>query len=375
MTDQTNSSIEQKSISPNTNNTQLDNILVNLDVDDADFPSRLIKVTTTIENALSEKPVSHTMVIIEAFSSSTNIFKSSQVSDNKGQIVTSFPSPTGEDIKVTAKLFSDTNTPAAIVVLPATSSWSLFLSLVLILFAVAGAFAVIVFMPYMYQKYTIVFVVILIVAGFVVLYLFSPLNETGNATLSAVLFSPIAAFMIDLIKKKSEANAIREESVGNYIRETLQQEIVSIVNIHDEIRQHSALLKAKHIVAEKELSTKMFNESKKTGTMANFPTRRVYRYYYYVDTINKLLKAKSCRTGNLQDDRNYENFCKLLEDIKVEYSELNDILYRNVLYNIGEIQNRFLSFPTVNFPARISGPLIEMLDRLNIITVDRKIVD
>jgi hypothetical protein len=40
----------------------------------------------------------------------------------------------------------------------------------------------------------------------------------------------------------------------------------------------------------------------------------------------------------------------------------NEVSYaNNIIYPIGEIQSRFLSFPTVDFPAGMSAPLLTLL--------------
>lgn len=53
--------------------------------------------------------------------------------------------------------------------------------------------------------------------------------------------------------------------------------------------------------------------------------------------------------------------------LKKSYSRLNEILYTNLIYGIGEIQNRFLSFPSVEFPTRITFPLLIRLYKAGVL--------
>jgi hypothetical protein len=194
----------------------------------------------------------------------------------------------------------------------------LILPIIAILSIITGAFAAIVLIPYQYQKFAIITVLGLVSIGFVILYNFPPFSqEEANAVLAIALLSPIAAFMIDLIKKRSEAASLLEESVGKYRSELLREEIKSMVGLHDELRQHSTLLKAEHDLAEHQLSTRIWNktsetEGGRTGTMANLLTRRLYRYYYYIDIFNKFREIKIQLSRDTSVDSTYKEFMQEL---------------------------------------------------------------
>jgi len=53
------------------------------------------------------------------------------------------------------------------------------------------------------------------------------------------------------------------------------------------------------------------------------------------------------------------------------YSELNTSIYVNLLYNEGEIHQKFLSFPSVDFPPRMNSLLYRKLEDAEILVGER----
>jgi hypothetical protein len=99
--------------------------------------------------------------------------------------------------------------------------------------------------------------------------------------------------------------------------------------------------------------------------MANLPGLRMNKYYHYVDTYNDFLEKRYFL--KLDNHPRYNDFDKSFQELKKSYSKLNEILYSNLIYGIGEIQNRFLSFPSVEFPTRITFPLLKRLYKAGIL--------
>ncbi|MGA7368954.1 MAG: hypothetical protein WBX01_07490 [Nitrososphaeraceae archaeon] len=197
--------------------------------------------------------------------------------------------------------------------------------------------------------------------GYFFLYSFSPFDTVGKGVVAAALLAPFATYVFDTLRGRRESGAATESSVVEYRKTVLNEEVKSLSNLFEEISEHQAIFLAEYDNPEKKLSISKYNESRKTGTLANLPGLRLNRYYIYVDYYNKFLEAKANRPGELAGDDLYAYFRLLFQDMKEAYSRLNEALYITLLYNIGEIQSRYLSYPTVEFPLRSTTPLVAKL--------------
>jgi hypothetical protein len=303
------------------------------------------------------EPVANVPIIIEASSDNKTFYKNSTLSDTEGKFNLTISSLQEGSTEVSAKVIDrlgKVNAEATLTVLVNTIPWGIVIPIV----SIISSFALLFYSFPKYHGIGMVGAIALTATGYFFLYSFSPFDTVGNGVIAAALLAPFATYVFDTLRGRREAGAATESSVVEYRKNVLNEEVKSLSNLFEEISVHQAIFKAEYDIPEKQLSTSEYEESRKTGTLANLPGLRVNRYYIYVDYYNKFLEAKVYRRGELADDDHYDNFCLLFQQMKDAYSRLNTALYVTLLYNLVEIQSRYLSYPTIEFPLRSTTPLV-----------------
>jgi hypothetical protein len=335
------------------------NLSLSLTSDKSNFaPGEKINLFGDIRNGTL--PVRNHEVVISAMDQDKVLNNFTTISNDNGKYnISSLIIPYETLVTIRAKSEdTETSSNTAILTLSiAKEKWGLFLPIVSIIISVAF----LLFSLPKYQKVGLLGAIIFTALGYFFLYNLTPLETAGTAAISVALLAPLATYVIDSLTKRRETSALLESSVGEYRKTHLTEEVQSLANIFEEIDLHQSIFKAKHDIPQNKLVKDKYDTSKRAGTMANLPGLRINQYYYYLDYYNKFLDAKLKRLGDLKDEQRYVEFATTFQKLKDAYSELNQILYVNVFYNIGEIQSRFLSFPTVEFPIRTSGPLKDRL--------------
>jgi hypothetical protein len=214
-----------------------------------------------------------------------------------------------------------------------------------------------------YEKFGLIAAGIIATIGFIFINEFDEFYPGTKAALQAAVTGSVVANVYDAIKARREAGRAIEKTVGTTRDTQLQKEVDSMSAIFEEISSHQAIFGAKNEMLSKKLLRTEFMKSTKTGKMTNLPGLRINQYYYYIGYYNKLVEYKVLRRDDLSDDKKYQEFYFIFGNIKSSYSKLNQLLYVNLLYTIGEIQHTFLSFPTIKFPLRLSKPLLDLLQK------------
>jgi len=313
-------------------------------------------------------PVNNARIIIEGFQNNDTIYKNLTITDKEGKFRTAFVPPADGTTKISARLYNSASIQQIISVI--VTKQVLFV-IIILLGIIGGTFAVLLFLSPRLQKESIFIAIILIVIGYVLIYRYPPLDGLANSALATGLIAPLAVYAVDALNKRREANAQLESTVWTYRDENLKKEVQSLLKIHEEINQHQSVFQARFDDLANRLSKTLFNDTTVgvLGTMANLPALRIDKYYYYVDHYNNFLQDKVFleRTSHPV----YNDFNKHFQDLKRIYSELNQILYINLIYDEGEILSRFLSFPTVEFPSRLSGPVLDRLYNAGVLDAKR----
>ena len=310
------------------------------------------------DNEVEEGKVNQ-LIVVEALSDGKVIYNSTTTTDEEDNFSTSFQVAEEGTVTITARAVDmnngQTSTTTISIVKP---EWSL----VITIMPIIAALALMILSPYKYLQILFLISIGLTVLSYRLLYYFKPLDETGNAALAAAFLAPIAAYVFEYIKKRRESEEKLESAVGDYRNTHLKTEVENLIKFANEISKHEAIFKAKHDFETSKLPDNIYKETNTVGTMANLPGLRLNRYYRYVGSYNQYLTAKINKTGELGSNAGrYDEFVVAFKELKDAYSDLNRVIYVNVLYAITEIQTKFLSFPTVEFPARITSPLIDML--------------
>jgi hypothetical protein len=317
-------------------------------------------VTSDIKNDNATITNNSVPIIIKAFEANNTFYTHVIKSDNRGKFSDSFFAPTDGTIKITGSTVAqnDSTEQQVLSVIVNKPIWPM----VLLVFIVGAAFGVLFFVSPKYQRYSISTAIVLTVIGYILIYRYPPLGGLGNSAVAVAVFAPLAAYAIDALNKRRDANSLTESAVSSYRDENLKREVQSLIKIHEEITAHQAIFSAKYDYLDKELPKLAFTDVgiSKIGTMANLPGLRICKYYYYVDKYNEILRDKIYLESNEQDEV-YKYFDVMFQDLKRIYRRLNEILYVNLIYDEGEIQRKFLSFPSVDFPTRLSLPVTQRL--------------
>ena len=203
-----------------------------------------ININRTVE-ALSDTPV-----LLQAIQDNTTIFRSVQTTNSEGKFLWSFYAPNDGTIFVSgavAALLSPNidvsirGEPEEIISLIITKPWW---PSAIIIGSIIAAFSVLVLLPREFPSFgqwSIVFAGGLVIFGYIILYRYPPLDGAGNIALATALFAPIAAFIIDLVRKERERRANLEAHVSEYRDGHLKKEVESLIAIHQEITGHQAV--------------------------------------------------------------------------------------------------------------------------------------
>jgi len=312
-----------------------------------------ITLNGTVISGLSKAGVANATVILEAFSGEKEFYKSYSITDSIGTFTHKFnPSTTG-DIKVTAKVSSNATVPDAVLTVPVSSPSDTFAIAIIIILIIAPT-AGFVLIPVKYRLWSIVLAIASLAIGLVYLHGSTTLNDALKTALSTVLFAPVGTYIFDYINRTGQEESNRETSVGSYRNDNLKIEVTALIKIYEEICEHSSILKSSIDDLNTQLSTKNYVAASIVGTMANLPAMRINMYYRFVSLFNSCLDYKAGKIGAIRD---ISKFNSLFNTFKKAYSDLETVLYINIIYNIAEIHQKFLSFPTVPLPVRISSPL------------------
>jgi hypothetical protein len=315
---------------------------------------------------------------IEVLKDSTVYYTAYVVSDKKGRFTDVFSIPTEGIIRISATpthLASNATKlnailpvsimqPKQVAIKQQLQGWGIIVPFLSIIANVA----IIVLSYPKYERIGLIAAIASAAIGTFFLFFFAPQSIIGNLIIEGAVLTSLSTYVYATLKDRRIEGHKLEEAVGTYRNEQLKSEVKSLSDIFEELSVHQSIFKSANDLLDKRLSREKYNSSIKTGTMANLPGLRINQYYYYVDYFNKVLEYKVKKLGDLSDDKKYQEFLSIFQDTKNTFSKLNELLYVNVLYSISEIQSRFLSFPTVEFPIRTSRPLLDTMLKANILT-------
>jgi Bacterial Ig domain len=309
-----------------------------------------IQISGALKNATTRAGLPNQTVIIEAFTDSTTIYKSYAITNNEGSFFSSFRAQNTGDIRIAA----NSSSSDAIVTIPVKSpidGISIGIVLILIIAPIVGFL----FIPPRHRIWSIVLAGGSVGFGLYYLNAVASLGQVLTAALSTALFAPIGTEIFDYLSKRREGESLRESTVAEYRNQNLKDEVKALTKIYEELCQHQSVFQlANYDDFSVRLSSKEYENQSIVGTMASLPGLRINMYYRYVNLYNACLDYKFSKKGNI---KNIENFNNYFKSFKQAYSELETILYVNIIYSIAEIHHKFLSFPTVTLPMRISRPL------------------
>jgi Bacterial Ig domain len=312
-----------------------------------------ITLKGTVINGLSKAGVENVSVILEAFSGDKQFYKSYAITDSKGNFIHKLIPATTGDIKVTAKASGNATVPDAIITVSLSSPTDTFAIAIIIILIIAPTAGFII-IPVKYRLWSIVLAIASLSVGLVYLHGSTTLNDALKTALSTVLFAPVGTYIFDYISRRGQEESNREASVGTYRNDNLKIEVTALIKIYEEICQHESILQRSIDDITARLSTKNYVKETIVGTMANLPAMRINKYYSFVTLYNTCLDFKAGKRGAI---RNVAKFNCLFNDFKKAYADLETVLYLNIIYDIGEIHQKFLSFPTIRLPMRLSSPL------------------
>jgi Bacterial Ig domain len=312
-----------------------------------------IGVEGTIVDSNGTVATANKNVFVEAFNDKQAVYKSYAVSTG-GKFVSSFKLQSPGNILVTAKLLANSSVPDALTTVELKSPIDT-IAIAVIIMLIIGPTAGFVLIPYEKRNWAILLGIVSLSAGLVFLHTVASLGEALTTALSTILFVPIGTYIFDYINKRGQADSARETSVGDHRNEKLKNEVTSLIEIYEEICQHQATFERENYDdLTTKLSTKNYENESIVGTMANLPGLRINMYYKYINLYNECLEYKSGKKGYIL---NHQLFNEYFKAFKNAYAELEEVLYVNIIYSIAEINHKFLSFPTIRLPMRVSRPL------------------
>jgi hypothetical protein len=172
------------------------------------------------------------------------------------------------------------------------------------------------------------------------------------------MISPLAVYIYETMKlRRNSINAL-EDSATTYLKDNIKIDIQSLSAIYEEIELHQAIFStANSKKIKQKLSKSLYENNKKTGILGYLPGLRINKYYQYIDEYNLFVDQVN-RLGKKEVNK---SVIVLFNGVSKRYSSLNEILYVNLLYNMGRLQTTILAFPTVDFPTRYSKPYLMLL--------------
>lgn len=315
-----------------------------------------IRVSGEITN--DSKPLSNQRIIIEVTEDNRTFHNSSIISDLDGKFEVFFQVPEEGVATVIGSLVGEFPNVQTLITIPVSASW---ITTTIAIFISTGiiTLAVFILQGLKYPRLSLTAAIALTVLAYYLFYIFSDLDPVVKAAFSVALIVPIATYIYESLAKRREYNSGLEDTVGKYRNESITEDIKSVSSINEELSSHQAAFQSAHDeISKNKLSKSIYTSVRRTGLMGHLPGLRVNMYYNYIDSYNNFLEIKITRPGRLQDVHTYENYYNLFKNLKDAYSMLNETLYVNILYTLHGLQERHLSYPTLVYPTRYSGPLL-----------------
>ncbi len=262
---------------------------------------------TTLSSKLkqSRQSLPDAPVLIQANQENNTISRTLLTTDNNGKFSWFFYPPDDGTVKISAKVLPLSTSTAAteeeqqpeeiisiVITKPLLPSFGIVASVI-------AAFVVLVLFPRWFPRsnqYSIVFAAGFVIIGYIILYRWPPLDSAGNVAIATALFAPIAAYLIDLVRKERESRASLESTVSKYRDDHLKDEVQSMIKLHQEITQHQSVFLAQIELADIKLQNSAYKSRSltKVGTIANLPGLRIDRYYRYIDLYNEFVQFSIC---------------------------------------------------------------------------------
>lgn len=214
----------------------------------------------------------------------------------------------------------------------------------------------------LYPKYTKVFIPLAVglsLLTFLYFYTSVLLDIVQKAGIITGLLSPLVVYIYDTMKQRRDFLTEIERTVRGYIKTNIESDVNNLGALLEDIQQHQVIFLTKYQNWSNTHLSKLNYEKVNTfGILGYMPSLRINKYFYHVDSYNKLI-ARIESSDVRENDR--LNMISAIDDINKSFSKLNELLYINFLYTIDRLQNNVLSFPTVDFPTRFSRPYLWLL--------------
>ena len=209
--------------------------------------------------------------------------------------------------------------------------------------------------------------------------------------ISTAIIVPIAAFIIDRVKKESDdktaqiktSTEILTDSIKddvNWAREVMGEIVTHFSSFRPEFEGMNSISRSPEIIYPERgtLDRQVWDKNCKQGSVSDLPTLHFQKYYSYVELYNRYYKAAVMLTKG----KNVQAFTQLEKDsffinfevFRSKYAELETVLFVYMSYLIGLFGKTRLSALRIEYP-RVTRVLLYRLMKYDIIDIDKYVTE
>lgn len=191
----------------------------------------------------------------------------------------------------------------------------------------------------------------------------SPFSRELNSVMIAVLFSPLIAYIIGFLKANKKFSDEIDKASQEYRWKQVERESDIIGELLGELSTHAAAFKSYGI---REIGFEKWNKSFKVGLISDIHTFLVARYYYFVPMYNNIVEDLS-KLMEQEEVNKLKDCSESFAEVKKAFFETETSIYHTLIYDLGLLQQKYLSRPTVQFPLHMNLLLRKRLKTFGIL--------
>lgn len=182
-----------------------------------------------------------------------------------------------------------------------------------------------------------------------------------NNIISTILIGNLVGYIVYYVKDVRESNKDLEKTTREIRNKGLETDIELIRNLFGEITAHHTSFVSDYSESGL-LSRKVWDASAKEGIISDLPTRKLEEYYSFVNIYNRYYAhaVELLNKKKMKDITEAEFDFKKFDVFRTAYSELENVIFINLQYDIGLVSYTRLSPLESGYP-RVSRMLLYAL--------------
>jgi hypothetical protein len=219
------------------------------------------------------------------------------------------------------------------------------------------------------EKWRFFVSIFLIIVGIVLTTIASPFSKEWNSVLIGALFTPLIAYLIDILRTKQKFSNEKDKLSYDYRWKQVERESDIIGELLGELSTHAAAFKS---YGTQEIEAEKWRGSFRVGLISDIHTLSIARYYYFVPKYNVIIKDINELTERIGETK-MKNILEGFSEVKKAFLETETEIFLTLIYDLGLLQQNYLARPTVKFPLHMGLLLRKRLEKFGIVKENEEI--